>query len=552
MPRVAHLACLAPFLLSLLASAPLLFAQSGKSAGVSNSSDSSKGDWATYDRDYAGDRYSPLNEIKTDNVARLQPLCTYDSGVKTSFETGPVVVNGTLYFTTLDTTFAIDAERCKLRWKHTEPLTKAERVGLGVNRGVAVADGKVFRGYDDGQVVAIDGASGKAVWSTPIAKHANGETIPAAPLAWNGMVFIGNAGGDNFGVTGRIYALDENTGKQKWQFDVVPQSGPAADTWTKKSAQNPPTGGATWTSYHVDPSTGVLWVGTGNVAPDFIEAMHPGDSLYTSSILAIDSKSGKLLAYIQPVKHDYHDWDMATAPALVTTRARRKLAIAAGKDGFVYGIENEVQAAANEQQPKMLQSKYQTPATTRDNVSAQLTDSRFTRFCPGSQGGAEWNGPAYSPQQNLVFVPEIDWCTSVKLAPLTAMKGAPGKAWSGSYDGSFGKQDPVQQWRGWVTAIDADTGKVAWKYQAPTPVAAAVTATAGGLVFTADMDGNLVALDAHSGKKLWSHNTGQPIGGGIVSYQAGGHQRIAAAVGISSPIWPKQGTSGRIVVYGLK
>lgn len=548
---MTRLAPFAYFVLVVLA-ATLLIAQNQPTSASNDPPEIAKGDWATYDRDYVGDRYSPLDEIKADNVTRLQQICTFDSGVKTSFETGPVVVGGTLYFTTLDSTFAIDAETCKLRWKHTEPLTEAQRKGLGVNRGVAAAGGKVFRGYDDGKVVAIDAKSGKAVWSTAIARHSNGETIPAAPLAWNGMLFIGNAGGDNFAVTGRIYALDADTGKQKWQFDVVPKTGPAADTWTKKSAQNPPTGGATWTSYHVDPATGVLWVGTGNVAPDFIEAMHPGDSLYTSSVLAIDAKTGKLLAYIQPVKHDFHDWDMATAPALVTTRGRQKLAIAAGKDGFVYGIENNVQAGEHEQQPKTLESKYQTVATTRENVSTPLTDTKFTRFCPGSQGGAEWNGPAYSPQQNLVYVPEIDWCTSVKLAPLTAMKGAPGKPWNGSYDSTFGKQDPVQQWRGWVTAIDADTGKVAWKYQAPTPVAAAVTATAGDLVFTADMNGNVVALDAHSGKKLWSQNTGQPVGGGIVSYEAGGHQRIAVATGISSPIWPKQGTSGRIVVYGLK
>jgi alcohol dehydrogenase (cytochrome c) len=365
-------------------------------------------------------------------------------------------------------------------------------------------------------------------------------------------VFIGNAGGDNFAVTGRIYALDENTGKKLWTFDVVPSSGPAAATWTKKSAQNPPTGGATWTSYHVDPSSGALWVGTGNVAPDFMLSMHPGDNLYTSSVLAIDAKTGKLIAYIQPVKRDFHDWDMATAPALVTTRAGHKLAIASGKDGLVYGIENKVTAGSSEQQPKTLESKYQTVATTRENVDAPLSDARFTRFCPGSQGGAEWNGPAYSPQQNLVYVPEIDWCTSVKLAPMSAMKGAPGKPWAGSHDSSFGTQDPVAKWRGWVTAIEADTGAVAWKYQAPTPVAAAVTATGGGLVFTADMEGNLVALDAQSGKKLWSHNSGQPAGGGIVSYEAGGHQRIAVAAGINSPIWPKKGSSGQIFVFGLK
>lgn len=250
MPRLALLAC--------LLCVPLLIVQ-GEHCATSEAAEVSEGDWVAYDRDYLGSRYSPLNEIKTENLARLQPLCTYDSGEKTSFETGPVVVDGTLYFTTLDTTFAINADNCKLRWKHNEPLTKAERAGLGVNRGVAFTDGKVFRGYDDGNVVAIEAGTGKIAWSTPIAKRQNGETLPAAPLGWNGMVFIGNAGGDNFGVTGRIYALDANTGKIMWRFDVVPSSGPAAATWTKKAAQNPPTGGATWTSYHVDTATGILW-----------------------------------------------------------------------------------------------------------------------------------------------------------------------------------------------------------------------------------------------------------------------------------------------------
>lgn len=401
----------------------VVLAAQSPSAVSDESAEIAKGDWPTYDRDYSGDRYSPLDEINSENLTKLQPICTYDSGVKTSFETGPVVVSGTLYFTTLDATFAIDAETCTLRWKHTEPLSEAQRKGLGVNRGVAAAEGKVFHGYDDGNVVAIDANSGKVVWATPIANHDNGETIPAAPLSWNGMVFIGNAGGDNFAVTGRIYALEANTGKKLWEFHVVPSSGPAAATRTRKSAENPPTGGATWTSYHIDPASGVLWVGTGNVAPDFMESMHPGDSLYTSCLLAIDSKTGRLLAYIQPVKHDFHDWDMATAPALIRTRGHQMLAIAAGKDGLVYyGIETDAEPGPNGN-PKTLQSKYQTVATTRENVRTPLTDTKFTRFCPGSQGGAEWNGPAYSPEQNLVYVPEIDWCTSVKLAPPNAMRG---------------------------------------------------------------------------------------------------------------------------------
>src|SRR5207248_285155 len=109
--------------------------------------------------------------------------------------------------------------------------------------------------------------------------------IPLAPIAWHGMLFVGNAGGDNFGVTGRIYALDAATGQQKWRFDTVPKTGPAAATWIKKSAANPPTGGTTWTTYSLNPDSGVLYMGTGNVAPDFSENLHPGENLYATCVV---------------------------------------------------------------------------------------------------------------------------------------------------------------------------------------------------------------------------------------------------------------------------
>src|SRR4051812_39237111 len=143
--------------------------------------DIAPGDWATYNRNYRGDRYSPLEEITSKNVASLQPLCTYDSGEKTSFESAPVVVSGTLYFTTLENTYAIDAATCKLLWKQTEALGAERKKGLGVNRGAAYSDGKLFRGFDDGNVVAIEAKSGKVLWKTRIAGNP-GETIPSAPL----------------------------------------------------------------------------------------------------------------------------------------------------------------------------------------------------------------------------------------------------------------------------------------------------------------------------------------------------------------------------------
>jgi alcohol dehydrogenase (cytochrome c) len=524
----------------------------------------SDGDWTTYNRTYAGERFSPLKEITTSNVGKLRTVCTYDTGETVGFQTGPLVVGGVMYFTTFKNTYAIDAGTCALKWKHEHPFGGPE--GLGANRGLGYLDGKLFRGANDGHVFAIDAGSGKTVWDVEIADPARGESVPMAPVAWNGMVFVGNAGGDNFGVTGRVYALDAATGKQIWRFDTVPDTAAVSATWAKRSADNPPTGGALWTTFSIDTSTGVLYAPTGNAAPDFIEQLHPGENLYTTSVLALDSKTGNLLGYIQPIKNDYHDWDIAAAPALITTRAGRKLAATAGKDGFLYGIDrNGVELAASGGSraggsaagskygaggANAFVVRYQAETTTHFNTKTPLTSERSTRFCPGSQGGSEWNGPAYDPALNLIFVPAVDWCTSVKTAAPGSLKGEPGKAWSGIEDGSFGQMDPKERWGGWVTAIDADTGRVRWKYHSAAPHLAAVTATAGGLVFAANTVGEVFAFDASNGRVLWRDRI-EPNGGGVLSYNAGGRQRIAVASGMKSPIWPVQPRSSRIVVFGL-
>ena len=522
------------------------------------------GDWTTYNRTYAGERFSPLKEITTANVGTLRTVCTFDTGETVGFQSGPLVVSGVMYFTTFKNTYAIDAGTCALKWKHEHAFGGPE--GLGANRGLGYLDGKLFRGANDGHVFAIDANSGKTVWDVTIADPARGETVPMAPVAWNGMVFVGNAGGDNFGVTGRVYALDAVTGKQVWRFVTVPDTAAVSATWPKRSADNPPTGGALWTTFSIDTSAGVLYVPTGNAAPDFIEQLHPGENLYTTSVLALEAKTGSLLAYIQPIKNDFHDWDIAAAPALITTRAGRKLAATAGKDGFLYGIDRkgiEPAAVAGSRGrgdasaskygaagPDALVVRYRAETTTHFNTTTPLTSQRSTRFCPGSQGGSEWNGPAYDPALNLIFVGTVDWCTSVQTAAPARLKGEPGKPWSGIEDGSFGQMDPKERWRGWVTAIDADTGRVKWKYESAAPHLAAVTATAGGLVFAANTIGDVFAFDASNGRVLW-HDRTEPNGGGVVSYNAGGRQRIAVASGMKSPIWPTQPKSSRIVVFGL-
>jgi alcohol dehydrogenase (cytochrome c) len=511
-------------------------------------------DWPSYNGDLASTRYSALKEITPANVGSLKPACNYDTGETIAFQSGLVMTGGTIYFTTFNNTYAIDASTCALQWKYNRPDTTP---GLGVNRGIAYLNGKLFRGAAGAHLIAIDAATGKPGWEATLGDAANGDSAPLAPIAWTapdktGMVFAGNAGGDNFGVTGHIFAFSADDGHELWHFNVVPESGPARKTWKNLSERNPPTGGATWTTYSLDTDAGILWVSTGNVAPDFLVKLHPGTNLYTTSVVALDARTGKFLRYVQPVKKDFHDWDMTSPPALIRTAGGRMLAAAAGKDGMLYAIDRSgVNATSTSQSP--LKIEYATPVTTRTNVKTPLNAKTETHFCPGTQGGTEWNGPAFHPALNTIFVNAVDWCASVQIADAATVTGKRGAPWAGSGDPQhmFGRTDPKEMWGGWLTAIDADTGKVRWKYKSPTPMVAAVTPTAGGLVFTGDLNGDVVALDASMGSVLWKNATGAPLGGGVISYETNGHQRIAVAAGMSPVNWPLAKVTARVIVYAL-
>jgi alcohol dehydrogenase (cytochrome c) len=508
-------------------------------------------DWPSYNRTLSGDRYAPQTAVTPATVKSLQPLCHYDLSQQSSFQTGPLVIRGTLYVTTDFDTIAIDGATCAERWRATERYTAAGP--LRVNRGAAYADGRIFRGTQDARVLAYDAASGKRLWEVTIGDPALGETVPAALITWQGLVFASNAGGDNKGVKGRMYAISATNGKVVWEQYLVPREGkdrsygppapaPQMPSWGN-SPGVPINGGAPWTSYSLDRENGVLYVPGGNPGPDFAAQLRPGVNPYSDTLVALDARTGAVRAAWPLVEHDFHDWDVSAAPALFTTHAGVKLAAEAGKNGYVYGIDR-VNGA----------HRWSVATTTISNVTVPLSTSGPTRFCPGTQGGTEWNGPAYSPRTNLVYVGAVDWCTTVKLAPDEAIKAVmPGEPWSGAEGKNpFGDMDPPQQSSGWITAVDADRGTVTWQRHLPAPVLGGVTPTAGGVVFVADMAGDVYALNDATGDTLWQTRSPGAVGGGIVSYStSSGDQRIAVASGMVSPIWSTPKVNASVIVYGL-
>jgi alcohol dehydrogenase (cytochrome c) len=484
-------------------------------------------DWPAYARDHASTSFSPLTEITPANVTSLKQICSYQLPENATFESSLVTINGTMYFTTGTYTYAMNASDCTIKWR-----VQHQMQGGGTVRGVAIEGNRLFRGFRDGYVVGYNIENGQELWATRLTEPGSGMPAPvaASPIAWNGMVFVGTSGAER--ACGCILAgLDAATGRLLWTFQVAAREGPGSETWPKGVHVG---GGSIWSALTIDTQNGLLYAPTGNPGPDFYGDYRPGLNLYTGSVIAVDAKTGALRSYYQLVPHDYHDWDQAATPALVTTKGGRRRAMAGGKDGYLHAIDIAMGRVV-----------WKTPVTSIVNAEAPLTPEG-TFFCPGAAGGVEWNGPAFSPATNLVYVNAVDWCSTVKIDTKPPVF-EPGRQFLGSANG-FGVYDSRKA--GWVTAVDADSGVVRWRRETAAPVVAGIAVTAGGLVMTGDLNGDFIIFDAATGQVLHRVETKQPVGGGVVTYQAGGKQFVAIAAGLTNAIMQTKGQP-MVIVYGL-
>jgi alcohol dehydrogenase (cytochrome c) len=505
----------------------------------------SGGDWPSYNKELRSARFSPLSGIDTGNVTQLHELCEYDTAVQTGFESGLIEAGGLLYGTTDTDTFALDASSCRLIWRAHEVFETS--APLKVNRGAVIFDGRLFRGMLDGRVVAYDALRGKRLWSARILDASVPQAVTAAPIAWENLVFVGNANGDFKGTRGLITALSARDGRIVWQQSLVPaQPGePLATGWGSAKNIN---GGTSWTSYSLDTESGLLYVPVGNPAPDFDNALRPGTNRYTNSVLVLEARSGRIVGDIPVVPGDFRDYDVAAAPALFTSKAGNRLLAVAAKDGVLRVFDRVT-----------MEKQFEVPVTEIKNRNVPLGLNDSVHYCPGAAGGVEWNGPAYDPSLNRIFTGAVQWCVTLTLAPVPeTLATQKGQAWTGQASSApgnpaypFGVFDPVSTWAGWLYSVDADSGQVIWNYKASFPFLAGVTVTGGGVLFAGDLGGTLYAFTADTGRLLWSRPTGGALAGGIITYEDHGAQRVAVASGIKSDVWPIPPTNAKVVVFGL-
>lgn len=473
--------------------------------------------WLYHNHDYAGTRFVALDQINAENANQLRPVCVFQVGDEGNFQTGPIVYQGIMYITTNRSTLALNATDCRPKWRYTWVPRAAEV--WRTNRGAAIKDGYLVRGTSDGYLLALNADTGALVWAVKAADAQQGETFTMAPLVFEDLVLIGPAGSEN-AIPGWVGAFRLRDGSLVWKFQTIP----GATLAGSESWGNPKRikigGGSVWTPFSLDAEKGQLFVAVTNPAPDLPEDLRPGDNRYTNSVVVLDVHTGKLLWYRQMVSNDSHDWDLTQVSPLfqeTINGTETPVLTAVGKDGILRTLSRENH-----------QILYSTPVTTIKNADVPVTNEGV-EACPGALGGVEWNGPALNRELNMLYVNAVDWCMTFTSAE--KVRYIPGRMYMG------GTVEFAAQSQGWLTAIDASTGAVQWKYQSKRPMVSAVTATKGNVIFTGELTGDFVTLDAHTGKVLYRFNTGGGIGGGIVTYEEAGKQYVAVMSGRPSNFW---------------
>jgi alcohol dehydrogenase (cytochrome c) len=486
--------------------------------------------WLTYSGDYTGQRFSPLTQITPANVGQLAAQWTFQTGVNNKFEASPIVIDGTLYITgALNHAWAIDGRTGKQIWRYQRALPQGLKVCCGlVNRGFAVLGDRLFMVTLDAHVVALEMKTGKVIYDIEMAAVKDGFAATGAPLVVKDKVIVGVAGGE-FANRGFIDAYDAKTGARAWRFYTIPAPGePGSETWQGDIWQRG--GGPTWLTGTYDPALNLLYWGTGNPSPDWDGTVRPGDNLYTGSLVALDADTGTLKWHYQYTPHDTHDWDANEIPVLADLMIRdrpRKVVIMANRNGFFY-VNDRVtgefllgkpfvnttwaKEIGSDGRPRVLPDTDPTPAGTV--------------ACPDWYGGTNFMSPSYDPGRKLFFVTVRETCARFISRPTPATSGLGDRTLGGTVQMV---NDPKRY--GALRAIDPVTAERKWEIVYNDAGWAGVLATAGGVVFSGDHEGNFFAAESATGRKLLTFQTGAAIYAPPTSYAIDGRQYVVMPSG---------------------
>src|SRR4051812_20478508 len=446
--------------------------------------------WLSYSGDYTGQRFSPLRQITAANAGQLAAQWTFQTNVINKFETSALTIDGTLYVTgALNHAWAVDARTGRSLWHYQRTLPQGLKVCCGmVNRGFAAYRDRLFMATLDAHLVALEMKTGKVLFDIEMEKPERGFAGTGAPLIVKDKVIVGIAGGE-YANRGFLDAYDPMTGERRWRWYAIPGAGEkGSDTWPADLLARG--GGPTWLTGTYDPELNLLYWGTGNPNPDWDGASRPGDNLYTGSLVALDPDTGKMKWHYQYTPHDTHDWDANEIPVLadITINGRaRKVVMMGNRNGFFY-VNDRVTGEFIRARPFVTTTW--SNEIGRDgrpvlNPGQEPTETG-TITCPGLYGGTNFMSPSFDASRGLFFVTARETCMRYiqRTPPPTATVGTL------TLGGNTALvSEPVKS-SGALRALDATTGEKKWEIAYDDAGWAGVLATAGGVVFSADHEGN--------------------------------------------------------------
>jgi alcohol dehydrogenase (cytochrome c) len=525
--------------------------------------------WLMNHRDFASQRFSPLDQINKTNVKNLKLAFALPLGGKAGneyTEATPLVDNGFMYITDVwGVVYKIDVHpgrQGQVLWKMDPGQQKPDR-----NRGVALWGNLVISvtGYD-GRIIATDAETGQIVWDKQHGDQPDLE-FSAAPLALKDTIVIGASGGDN-GVRNWLAGLNPKTGDQQWKTFVVPAPGePGSETWKDKNNAWQTGGGALYVTGSYDPQNNITYWGTGNPAPRYDSAHRPGDNLFTNSSVAFDAATGKMQWFFQHTANDNRDYDSSGPQIIIDGKVNgddRKLLVHANRNGFHYALDRQngqflkaVQYADKVTWTKGIDQKTGKPVDydPRKDVQNFAIEWKggadiLKNACPDVHGGTNFWPPSYSQKTKLLYITGNEGCANIVPDQTAHVRG------------KFGGGGYVNEARitSGLVVLDPASGEVKRRKEHAYANHSGVLTTAGGIVVTALLDGTIVAYDDETLEELWKINVGTGFVAPPMTYAVDGKQYIAIASGLNpvaraklarSPEMKNQSNATMLFVFAL-
>jgi len=508
------------------------------------------GEWRSQARDYANSRYSPLNQINTENVHNLRIAWTFNDGTLHGHEAAPLVVGDTMYLVTPfpDIAYALDLTQpgAAIKWTYKpnpSPIAIGKACCDVVDRGSAYANGKLIYNLLDDHTVAVDVKTGKEVWRTKMGNVESGETMTMAPFVVGNKVFVGDSGGE-MGVHGWIAALDVDTGKELWraystgsdqQVRIGANFKPYYPWMVGKDLgiKTWPAGmwkhgaGSVWGWISYDPDSNLIYYGTSNPGPR-VPTQRPGYNLWTSTIFARDADTGMARWAYQYTPHDEWDYDGVNESILMDLPMNgrvRKVLVHFDRNAYAYTIDRttgEVLMAAPFAYLNWSTGFDMKTGMPIVNPAEEPKPGVKLHVCPPDIGGKDWQPSAASPRTGLVYAGIFNICMDVTDNEVGYIPSTP-------YDGMNMSRSAAPGGNlGEFMAWNPVTGKKVWSIKEKFMTMSGAVVTGGDVVFYGTADGWFRAVDARNGKVLWSQKLGSGVIGQPITYLGPDHRQYIA------------------------